>query len=109
MQARKSLYLAKSLFQDFGAKARTSHTEQKNVAKILFADLICKTLELVLLFKLLFVDIEPSQPLGLIAVRPQRRIALPEPLDFPARAPIIDRFGSSRSQSRRQLVTLLAD
>src|SRR5580698_1586876 len=39
---------------------------------------------------LVFDNIQPAQPAGLIFARPERRIALPEALHLPARLPVGD-------------------
>ena len=71
MRPRKPFNVAVGLLQNFGTEARTAHTQQKDVAEILFADLVGEPLKLLLLLDLLFGDVEPSQPLRLVGVRPQ--------------------------------------
>src|SRR5258706_224791 len=91
MQLGKSLDLAESQAQYFRAEAGAAHAEQQRVLELGLLYVSSNFFEEIELGKLLLCDVQPAQPLRFVAARPDGGVALPEPPDFVALLPIIQR------------------
>ena len=102
VQAREAGRLREGQRQHFRTKAGSAHAEQQNVGEAAALDLVRERLQLGCVGKLFVGDAEPSQPLGLVFVGPERGVLLPEPSYFSRRPPVVKVFFYRRIEIGRK-------
>src|SRR5260370_4548411 len=93
--------------QHFGAQARSAHAEQQNVAKIFGANFPSEGGQAIEAAELVIDNVEPVEPVALVASRPKPRVPAPEPAHFAFGPPNILRFPELASElvtEQRRLV-----
>lgn len=105
----QDLEISSSLRRFDNSEGVLAHAQQQDVFEASRLHILCELLMRVLFGNLLFDNVEPAQPLGLIFPSPQAAIAIPQTLHCPARLPVGKRrFHRGSQLSGREVFIRLA-
>src|SRR5258705_7733067 len=104
MKLGKTGHLAECHTEHFGTQTRSAHAQQQNMLKLPLFYFCGKSLQGVEVCKLLVRDRQPAKPVTLVRVAPQGGVFLPQPRDFVAFLPVVQRSVDRHFQFFRQFV-----